>query len=128
MNDVESLHAIKLVGIKGWLLFYVMTTIIGFLYLLFDPMTLILISHLAFRLVIVFFIGARLVSLYLIFLVRKSITRKYHIWLHLIEAWVIALFSFQLEAWPTGLGGIIVMLTWAAYWIGSKRVRATYCK
>ena len=117
-----------LVGIKGWLLFYVITTIIGVFYLLTDPLILIGNVHPAYRIFIGVLVASGLISLYLIFNIRKPITRTYNIWLNLIEAAFVGFGSFQLDLLPTGIPTVIVLLVWAVYWIGSKRVRATYCR
>jgi len=116
-----------LVGIKGWLLFYVITTIIvyvittiiGVLWVGTDPTTE------AYSVGLV--ITPNALGLYLIFKIRKPITQTYHIWLNLILAGFSAFGSIQLDM-PSGWPAVLVMLVWASYWIRSKRVRATYCQ
>ncbi len=128
MTDTEQTAESDLVGIKGWLLLYVIWPgIIGTL----QGVTLALImgssDFPAYLFVLPVLITANVIGLYLIFRVRKSITQTYHIWLNfiLVGFWAFnAVESGGLALWASALGPSI----WAAYWIRSKRVRATYCQ
>ena len=128
MTDAEQTAESDLVGIKGWLLLYVIWPgIIGTL----QGVTLTLImgssDFPAYLFVLPVLITANVIGLYLIFRVRKSITQTYHIWLNFIwvSFWAFnAVESGGLVVWGSALGPLI----WAAYWIRSKRVRATYCQ
>ncbi len=127
----ESVHPAEkdLVGIKGWLLFYVIGPgILGTLWGVTDAIIWGISGHPAYRLIFSVLITANVLGLYLIFAVRKPITRTYHIWLNLIWAGFWAFTTVELLDWPQGWGAVLALLIWASYWIGSKRVRATYCQ
>jgi len=122
VTDADQPAEKDLVGIEGWLLFYVITTITGILWVGLETNV-----HSAELYSVGLLIILNALGLYLIFKIRKPITQKYHIWLNLILAVFTALGSIQLDM-PSGLPAVLVMLVWASYWIGSKRVRATYCQ
>ena len=131
MADPDQPAEKDLVGIKGWLLLYVIGPgILGTLFTVTDVMMYGSPSgiplHPAYWLIFSVFVTGNVIGLYLIFGVRKPITRTYHIWLNFIWA-SIAAFTAVVGT-RTGWGMVLGLLIWAAYWIGSKRVRATYCQ
>ena len=127
MPDADKPAVKTLVGIKGWLLLYIISGISGVLFGVKELM----LSEIFIPPIILYLLGLHITSLllglYLIFAVRKAVTQTYHIWLNIIWASFMAFASATLLSWPTGWGSVIGLLIWAAYWIGSKRVRATYC-
>ena len=128
MTDLDQLGKQDLVGIKGWLLFYVVSSIIGILSLIFEALFIGLPTHLFYRLFMSVFLAAFLVEIYLILQIRKPVTRSYVIWLNLIVAWLLVFSSIQVKTFSRHLVETIGLLVWVGYWIGSKRVRATYCR
>jgi len=128
MTDLDQLGKQDLVGIKGWLLFYVVSSIIGILSLIFDAYFTGQPSHVFYRIFMSIFLVALLVEMYLILQIRKPVTRSYVIWLNLIIAWLLIFSSIQVKTFSRHLVETIVLLVWVGYWIGSKRVRATYCR
>ena len=131
MTDPDAPESTEsdLVGIKGWLLFYVISSIFGVLLSVSDPTIWSGIAGPAERYFVGLTVTIQAIGVYLIFYVRKPLTRSYHIWLNLIYAGFIAFGIVGLDwPWPQGWGTVLAFLIWASYWIGSKRVRATYCQ
>jgi hypothetical protein len=125
MTDANQSADKDHVGIAGWLLFYVITTIVGILWTAIDPAYLVSNVHPVENYLVGLVITSNAIGLYLIFRVRKPITQTYHIWLNLLWAGFSA-FGIILLGLSSGWPVVIVMLIWAFYWIGSKRVRNTY--
>ena len=128
MTDADQPAKNDLVGIKGWLLFYVIGPgILGTLWGVTDAIIWGVSGHPAYRLIFSVLITANVIGLYLIFGVRKSITQIYHIWLNFNWAGFWAFTAVE-SGGPQGWGAVSALLIWALYWIGSKRVRATYSR
>ena len=129
MPDAGKSAEKTLVGIKGWLLLYLIGP--GFIGTALRIMDVI-VGGPPYDGGYLYFYGmlltATVVGLYLIIYVREKITQTFQIWLHIIWAGFWAYVSATLLSWPTGWGMVIGFSFWAAYWIGSKRVRATYCQ
>ena len=131
MADADKPAEKSLIGIRGWLLFYVILEIFVTLATVLDVLTFP-----DFPRSPVFFIDGSLtiaivIGLYLIFGVRKPITRIFHIWLNII--WVgywafINMESGELGLGPEGMIAVIPSFIWVLYWMSSKRVWATYCQ
>lgn len=129
MTDADQAAEESLIGIKGWLLLYVIGP--GFIGTAWGIKEAIVWGPLLGGGYLYFcgmLLTANVVGLYLIMYVREKITQTYQIWLNIIWAGSYAFFSATLLSWPTGWGTVIGFSIWAAYWIGSKRVRATYCQ
>ena len=131
MTDADQPAEKDLVGIRGWLLLYV---ILQILFTLFTVLGVLTIPDLA-RSPDFFIVGSAIITtvigLYLIFGVRKPITRIFHIWLNII--WVgywafINMESGELGLGPEGMAAVIPSSIWVLYWMASKRVWATYCQ
>jgi len=128
VTDADQAAESDLVGIKGWLLLYVIGPgILGTLFTVTDAMFWGLSGHPAYRLIFSVLITANVIGLYLIFGVRKSITQIYHIWLNFNWAGFWAFTAVE-SGGPQVWGAVAALLILALYWIGSKRVRATYCQ
>ena len=128
MTDADQAAESDLVGIKGWLLLYVIGPgILGTLFTVTDAMIWGVSGHPAYRLIFSVLITANVIGLYLIFGVRKSITQIYHIWLNFNWAGFWAFTAVE-SGGPQIWGAVAALLILALYWIGSKRVRATYCQ
>ena len=126
MTDADQPAKNDLVSIKGWLLCYVIGPgILGTLWGVTDAIIWGVSGHPAYRLIFSVLITANLIGLYLIFGVRKSITQIYHIWLNFNWAGFWAFTAVE-SGGPQGWGAVSALLIWALYWIGSKRVGATY--
>jgi len=129
VTDADQPAEKSLIGIKGWLLLYAIVVGLQASSLLGKVMAQWrndVYLGVGDRLTTIFFFIAYLVSLYFLLEVRKPITRKYHIGLNGFWAATLALLAAltgDLDLWA----GCGAMSIWAAYWIGSKRVRATYC-
>ena len=129
MTDADQSSEKDLVGIKGWLLFYVIGPgILGTLWGVTDAIIWGISGHPAYRLIFSVLITANVLGLYLIFVVRKPITRTYHIWLNFIWAGYTLIYFIA-----SGLAAFLIVLVpalliWPIYWVRSKRVRATYCQ
>ena len=125
MTDADQTVESDLVSIKGWLLLYAILLALRTAFLLgmqWDD-----ISDVTERLIGILALTVFLVALYLLIVVRRPITRYYHIGLNCffaaIFAWM-AILTLTLGSLATCAGHSI----WAVYWIRSKRVRATYCQ
>ena len=125
MTDADQTVESDLVSIKGWLLLYAILLALRTAFLLgmqWDD-----ISDVTERLIGILALTVFLVALYLLIVVRRPITRYYHIGLNCffaaIFAWM-AILTLTLGPLATCAGHSI----WAVYWIRSKRVRATYCQ
>ena len=128
MTDAVEPAEKSLVGVKGWLLLYVIGPgILGTLWGVTDAIIWGIPSHPAYRLIFSVLITANVIGLYLIFGVRKSITQIYHIWLNFNWAGFWAFTAVE-SGGPKVWGAVAALLILALYWIGSKRVRATYCQ
>ena len=128
MTDADQTADNDLVGIKGWLLLYVIGPgILGTLWGVTDAIIWGVSGHPAYRLIFSVLITANVIGLYLIFGVRKSITQIYHIWLNFNWAGFWAFTAVE-SGGPQVWGAVAALLILALYWIGSKRVRATYCQ
>ncbi len=128
MTDADQAAETDLVGIKGWLLLYVIGPgILGTLWGVTDAVIWGVSGHPAYRLIFSVLITANVLGLYLIFVVRKPITQTYHIWLNFIWAGFWAFTAVE-SGGPQVWGAVAALLILALYWIGSKRVRATYCQ
>ncbi len=129
MTDADKPEEKSLIGIRGWLLFYV---ILQILFTLFTVLGVLTIPDLA-RSPYFFIAGSALITivigLYLIFGVRKPITRIFHIWLNIIWAGYSAFNAVASgELGPGGLTAVIPSVIWVLYWMQSERVWATYCQ
>ena len=128
MIDADQPAEKDLVGIGGWLLFYV---ILQILFTLFTVMVALYSPDLARS--PDFIEGSAIITtvigLYLIFGVRKPITRIFHIWFNIIWAGYAAFITLiSGELGPGGLTAVIPALSWMLYWMTSERVWATYCQ
>lgn len=129
MESGSQSQNIELYGVKGWLLVYVITSIIGIAWLALDSDIMSGQASLLYKLYVASQIGLRTAGLYLIFALRKPITQSFHIWINVILAGSAA-FIVSLDdswSWTTGFDDVIVHTLWASYWIASQRVRATFC-
>ncbi len=131
MTDADQPAEKSLIGIRGWLLFYVIKEI---LFILVAVVDVLIHPALAVARSPIFFIAAwatiaAVIGLYLIFGVRKPITRIFHIWFNIIWAgWLAFITVVSGELGPGGLTAVIPSLIWVLYWMTSKRVWATYCQ
>ncbi len=130
MTDAVNPAEKDLVGIKGWLLVYAILFALRTAFLLGIVLLGMQwgdISDVRERLIGILALTVLLIGLYLLIVVRRPITWYYHIGLNCsfaaIFAWM-AILTLTLGSLATCAGHSI----WAAYWIRSKRVRATYCK
>ena len=131
MTDADKPAEKSLIGIRGWLLLYVIQEIFVTLATVLDVLTFPDLPRSRD-----FFIDGSLtiaivIGLYLIFGVRKPITRIFHIWLNII--WVGYWAFINMESGELGLGfegmaAVIPSSIWVLYWMASKRVWATYCQ
>ena len=125
MADQNQPAEKDLVGIKGWLLFYTILRWLGAAVLL--SMQWRVIPDVAERSAGIFVLTLILVGLYFLSVVRRPITRYYHIGLNCLWAALFAVFSIltpSLQQWLSFAESSI----WAVYWIRSKRVWETYCQ
>jgi len=132
--DADQPAEKDLVGIRGWLLLYV---ILQILWALFFAAIITVVGVLTIpdsaRSSMFFIPGSGIITtvigLYLIFGVRKPITRIFHIWLNIIWAGWLA-FSVVVSGGlgPGLLTAVIPSMIWVLYWTTSKRVWATYCQ
>ena len=130
MTDADQTVESDLVSMKGWLLLYAILLALRTAFLLgivLLGMQWGYISDVTERLIGILALTVFLVALYLLIVVRRPITRYYHIGLNCffaaIFAWM-AILTLTLGSLATCAGHSI----WAVYWIRSKRVRATYCQ
>ncbi len=130
MTDADQPAEKSLVGIKGWLLLYAIvvglqaSSLLGKVMAQWRSDVYLGVGD---RLTTIFFFIAYLVGLYFLLEVRKPITRKYHIGLNCFWAATLLLLAAlmgDLDLWAD----CVAMSIWAAYWVRSKRVRATYCQ
>ena len=131
MTDADQTAEKDLVGVKGWLVFYVIMEIANILLTVTDELTLTDFGGLGlhYYFIEILLTSGSVIGLYLIFYVRKPITRTYNIWFNLFWAVSVMLDTVQAGfALVQALGLVIAPLWWAAYWRRSKRVRATYCQ
>ncbi len=115
-----------LVGIKGWLLLYAIKFVLGTAVLLLS-MVWGEMSDVEGRVIGIFLLIGVWVGLYLLIEVRRPFTRYYHIGLNVFFAAIFALEAILTPALVFGLANCTENSIWTAYWIRSKRVRATYC-
>jgi len=132
VTDADQPAEKNLVGIGGWLLFYVILQILSTFGVLFTVVGVLTTPDLA-RSPYFFIAGpaiiATVIGLYLIFGVRKPITRIFHIWFNIIWAGYAAFITLVSgELGPGGLTAVIPALSWMLYWMTSERVWATYCQ
>ncbi len=130
MTDADQPAEKSLVGIKGWLLLYVIGPgILGTLLTVTDALNLTDSGGSHYFPIEISLAIATVIGLYLIFRVRKPITRTYHIWLNFIWAGYTA-YYFVAVGTPEILLLMFapLLLIWPIYWVRSKRVRATYCQ
>ncbi len=130
MTDADKPAGKDLVGIKGWLLLYAILFALRTAFLL-GIVSLGMqwgdISDVTERLIGILAVTVFLVGLYLLVVVRRPIARYYNIGLNCIFAAIFAGLAI-LTLTPDSLGTCVGHSLWAAYWIRSKRVRATYCQ
>ncbi len=123
--ELES-EPIGLVGVKGWLLFYAILRGLGSAVIL--SMQYREIPDVEERLTGIFVLIVVLVGLYLLSVVRRPVTRYYHIGINSLWAALFAGMAFVTPTPVIWLANCVEVSIWAAYWIRSKRVRATYCQ
>jgi len=129
VTDADQPAEKSLVGIKGWLLLYVIGPgILGTLLTVTDALNLTDSGGSHYFPIEIPLAIATVIGLYLIFRVRKPITRTYHIWTNFIWAGYTLIYFIA-----SGLAAFLivlvpVLLIWPIYWVRSKRVRATYCQ
>ena len=134
VTDVDQPTEKSLVGIKGWLLLYVLVAILGILLVVTTARSLTDPGALYYFSTDVPLAIATVIGLYMIFYVRKPITRTYHIWLSFIWSGEFLIYYIVIGLAPLldVLVALVVivplLLIWPIYWIRSKRVKATYCQ
>lgn len=114
----------SIVGIAGWLFLYLIKLAIGVILVVIEILRTVLdLEDLAIAVTVLIIV---LIGLYMLVLVRKPITRHYHIGINCLAA-ALYIATMIVEPFsPYWLSMIAESVIWTIYWKISKRVHATY--
>ena len=121
------MNARNLVGVRGWLLLYALTTFAGGILIpvwqIYDGSGAGVWDNLTIEVIRIL---ANSVGLLMIVFVREPVTRTLHIVLNSLVGIELMIYAAIEQAPYLVFGGLVGMLIWVSYWVKSKRVHATY--